>query len=116
MTHRWAWRLLGLQVLLLLIGTQMPGAWRASLESQLHSPWGLSSWAHFFLFAGMAWVAAGPLAWPWPRVIWAALGLALLTEGLQFFALDRHPRWQDVVIDLAGTGLGLLAGHFFEKK
>jgi hypothetical protein len=110
-TNRLAWRLLLLQVLLLLVGTQMPGVWRASIEHSLHSPWGLSSWAHLFLFAGMAWITAGALAWPWHRLILLALGLALLTEGMQFFALDRHPRWLDVGIDLAGAGLGMLVAR-----
>jgi VanZ family protein len=63
------------------------------------------------MFAAMAWVASVPLAWPWLRVMLVALALALLTEGLQFFAMDRHPRLLDVAIDLAGTGLGLLAGR-----
>lgn len=108
MTDQMARRLLFMLVLLLLVGTQMPGAWRAGLESSLHSPWGLSSWAHLVLFAGMAWLTVGPLAWPWPRVLLAALVLALLTEGLQFFAIDRHPRLIDVGIDMAGTLLALM--------
>ena len=62
-THQFARRLLLLQLILLLIGTQMPGAWRAGIEGNLHAPFGLSSWAHFVLFAGIAWVAyAQPLA------------------------------------------------------
>jgi hypothetical protein len=102
--NRLANGLLFVQLMLLFVGTQMPGAWRAGLEASLHSPWGLSSWAHFAIFAGMAFVAfARPLAWPWHRVLLAALGLALLTEGLQFFAIDRHPRWVDVGIDMAGA-------------
>lgn len=108
MTHRFAWCLLFVQVLLLVIGTQMPGAWRVGLENSLHSPWELSSWAHLVLFTGMAWVASAPLAWPWPRVVLAALALALLTEGLQFLAMDRHPRLLDVGIDMTGAGLGLV--------
>ena len=109
MTYRFARRLLLLQVLLILIGTQMPGAWRAGIEGSLHAPFELSSWAHFVLFVGMAMVAySRPLAWPWQRVLLAALGLALLTEGLQFFAIDRHPRWLDVGIDLAGALAGAL--------
>lgn len=115
-THRFAQRLLLLQALLLLIGTQMPGAWRAGIEGSLHAPFGLSSWAHFVLFAGMAWVAnARPLNWPWQRVMLAALGLALLTEGLQFFAIDRHPRMIDVGIDMAGALVGV-AIIFFRKR
>jgi VanZ family protein len=45
---------------------------------------------------------------PVARIVLAAL--ALLTEGLQFFAIDRHPRWLDVGIDMAGAlaGVGLI--------
>jgi hypothetical protein len=108
-TRRVAQHLLLLQVLLLLIGTQMPGAWRAGIVDSLHAPSVVSSLAHFVLFAGMATVAhAKPLAWPWRRVLLLTLGLALLTEGLQFFAIDRHPRLIDVFIDLAGAIAGLL--------
>ncbi|UUZ76178.1 hypothetical protein LP414_33285 [Polaromonas sp. P1(28)-13] len=44
------------------------------------------------------------------RVVLAALGLALLTEGQQFWAMDRNPRWMDVGIDMAGVlaGVGLI--------
>lgn len=111
MSLRFARNLLGLQLLALLIGTQMPGSWRASVEQSLPSPFGLSSLAHFVLFASMAVLQCWrPLLWPPWRVIFGALFLALLTEGLQFFAIDRHPRWVDVGIDLAGTvtGLGLV--------
>ena len=97
-----------MQVLLLFIGTQMPGAMRAALEAGLHSPWSLSSWAHFVIFVGMAAVAsARPMGWPWYRVLLAALFLALVSEALQFFATDRHPRWLDVGIDMAGAVVGL---------
>jgi VanZ family protein len=41
------------------------------------------------------------------RLVLAVRPLALLTEGLQFFAIDRHPRLIDVGIDLAGTVLAL---------
>ncbi len=40
----------------------------------------------------------------------ATLALALLTEGLQFFAMDRHPRLLDIGIDMTGAGLGLAVG------
>jgi len=109
MSQGFAKKLLFLQVVLLLVGTQMPGALRAELEASLHSPWGLSSWAHFVLFAGLAAAASTrAMAWPWHRVLLVALGLALLTEGLQFFAIDRHPRWVDVGIDMAGALAGML--------
>lgn len=98
----------------LLVGTQMPGSWRHAVESSLQGPQGLSSWAHAITFALMAWLARStPLAWSWRRVLLLALALALLTEGLQFFAMDRHPRWIDVAIDMAGTlsGMALDALH-----
>jgi hypothetical protein len=96
------------QLTVLLIGTQIPGAWRSSIESGLHAPAGFSSFAHLVLFAGMSWVACSPpLRWRWSRVLLFALGLALLTEGMQFVALDRHPSWRDVGIDLTGSTLGL---------
>jgi VanZ family protein len=52
-----------------------------------------------------------PIAWPAARVVLMTLGLALLTEGLQFFAVDRHPRLTDVGIDMTGALLGLVWGR-----
>lgn len=105
--------LLGLQLLALLVGTQMPGVWRSAAEQTLHAPSWFSSFSHFALFAGMAMVLAlRPLAWSVVRIVLAALALALLTEGLQFLAIDRHPRLMDVGIDMAGTifALALVKG------
>ena len=108
MKQRVSWGLLGLQLLMLLVGTQMPGLWRSSAVEVLHAPSWVSSLGHFVLFAGMAMVlAARPLAWPVVRIVLAALALALLSEGLQFLAIDRHPRWLDVGIDMAGTVFAL---------
>jgi len=101
---------LSVQILLLLVGTLMPGAWRSAVEQSVHAGFGLSSWAHFVLFASMAWLqTVSPLRWPLRRVLLIALALGLVTEGLQFFAIDRHPRWIDIGIDLAGAlaGVGL---------
>lgn len=101
--------LLALQLAALLVGTQMPGAWRNSIELGLHAPFGLSSAAHFLIFAGMAnVVSARPVAWPVLRVLAAALALALCTEALQFVAIDRHPRLLDVGIDMAGACVGVV--------
>ena len=103
--------LLALQLACLVLGTQMPGVWRDGLQGAMGLPSGVSSWAHFVLFGGMAALAAArPLQWRWQWVLLAALALALLTEGLQFFALDRHPRWLDVGIDMAGAALGVALG------
>lgn len=100
---------MALLLLALLVGTQMPGIWRAAVNQAIAPNWGLSSWAHFVIFAAMAGLAyAQPIAWALPRLLPGALGLALLTEGLQFFAQDRHPRWLDVGIDMAGAAFGVL--------
>ena len=108
MSKRLSWWLLGLQLVALLVGTQMPGAWRSGVMETLHAPSILSSLAHLVLFAGMAAVAAArPLQWSFLRVGVVALALAVLTEVLQFFALDRHPMLRDVGIDMAGALLGL---------
>ena len=86
----------------------MPGAWRSGVIEALHAPSILSSLAHLVLFAGLAAVAVvKPLDWSVLRIATMALALAFLTEGLQFFALDRHPRLQDVGIDMAGALLGV---------
>lgn len=108
MSRRFAWSLLSLHLFALLIGTQMPGAWRSGVEHSVQAPFPLSSLAHFVVFTGMALVlSVRPLAWPASHVVLATLALALLTEGLQFFAVDRHPRWVDVGIDMMGTLLAL---------
>lgn len=109
MSPQFAKRLLLILVLLLLLGSQMPGAWRADVVESLHAPGVLSSVAHFVLFCAMALLACvRPLAWPWGRVLMLALALALVTEGLQFFAIDRHPRWLDVGIDMGGALAGMV--------
>ena len=108
MSQRLSWWLLGAQLLALLVGTQMPGAWRSGVMDALHAPSILSSLAHLVLFAGMAAVAvAKPLTWSVLRIAMVALMLALLTEGFQFFALDRHPQLRDVSIDMTGALLGV---------
>ena len=93
MTRLLAQCLLAVQVLFLMVGTQTPEARRAGAVANLHAPDSISSWTHFVLFVGVAAVACSrPLGWPWASVVAWALGLSLLSEGLQFFAMDRHPR------------------------
>ena len=78
------------------------------MESLL-APAAALSFAHFVLFCSMALLAGvRPLAWYCGRVVLLALALALLTEQLQFFAVDRHPRWLDVGIDLGGLFTGMV--------
>ena len=109
LSRRGVWVLLAVHVLALLVGTLMPNAWRTGIVQGLHAPSVVSSWAHFVLFAGMALLLLlRPVAWPVWRVLLAGLALALLSEGLQFFAMDRHPRWRDVGIDMAGVVLAVV--------
>jgi hypothetical protein len=49
--------LLAVLVLLLIFGTQMPGAWRDMAFHVTHLPWQLAKVAHFILFAAMACLA-----------------------------------------------------------
>lgn len=123
MSERFARAMLFLHVLALLLGTLMPGSWRANVEQSLSAPMGLSSLAHFILFASMACLlCARPLAWQLTNIVIFTLTFALLSEGLQFFAIDRHPRWIDIGIDMAGAcaGLGLsrllFIDDFFNNK
>lgn len=82
----------------------MPGFWRDNAVAALGVPGVISPIAHFVLFCGIAGVAyVPPLRWKGQHVLLFTLGLAFITEGLQFFALDRHPRWIDVGIDMAGV-------------
>jgi hypothetical protein len=117
MNYKSASRLLWLLVLLLFIGTQMPYLWRVSIANSLNTPVVLTSWTHFVLFAVITVVAAmRPLAWQWRRVLFMAFGLALITEGFQFFSIDRHPRMTDVTIDMAGALIGLVFVKLFTKR
>ena len=109
--------LLGVSVVTLLIGTLMSGHLRDAIEHRVFPDYfPFSSLAHFVLFTLMALsLRATPFrARPMP-VLAFALFLALLTEGLQHFAIDRHPRLLDVGIDLSGALIGL-AVVFFKRR
>ncbi|AMO24167.1 hypothetical protein GCM10027034_16490 [Ramlibacter solisilvae] len=97
-------------VVALLTGTLMPGSWKHAALDPLQSPIDLSAIAHVVLFAAIT--AMLPLARFWDVTHWhlaaAGLALALLTEGLQFFAIDRHPNLAGVAQDMAGVLLGWL--------
>ena len=108
MTVVFAKRLIIVQVVLLMVGTQMPGSWREIVPVEMNAPSSLSSWSHFVLFAGMALVAyARPLSLSAFRLLLQLLCLALLSEAMQTFALDRHPRWIDIGIDMCGAIFGV---------
>ena len=101
--------LLALAVVVLLIGTTMPGALKGSIEGELWHGWPWSAFAHFTLFALIAATPAyGEDRW-WPfRAAALALALAFITEFLQQFVPGRHPLLRDGLIDLAGTLTGLM--------
>ena len=116
MSRRMAWVVVLLLVLMLMAGTQMPNSLRNGIENSLNAPFRLSSWAHFVVFAGIGLLLAmRPLAWPYGRIMLLAFAFAVLSEGLQFFAIDRHPRLIDVAIDMSGTLLALVFAKRIEK-
>ncbi|TFZ00008.1 hypothetical protein [Ramlibacter rhizophilus] len=103
-----------LLLVLLFVGTLMPGAWKIGALDRIGGPLDLAALAHVLLFAGLAFL--------WPYTRWLApqgrwqlpvfgLALALLTEGLQFFADGRHPNLAGVLQDLLGVLLGSLLGR-----
>ena len=109
MSPRFAWSLFSLHLVALFVGTQMPNAWRNGVEQSLQASFPLSSWAHFAVFCSLSLLLLmRPLACSARRVLLLTLALALLSEALQFFAADRHPRLRDVGIDMAGALLAVV--------
>ena len=107
LSRKTALGLMAVLVALLLFGTQMPGAWRDEAFRVSHLPWQMSKVAHVTLFASIVFLArVSPLRWTLAWVLFAALCLALLTEGLQHFAANRDPAWRDVAVDMAGAVAG----------
>ena len=97
-------------VVLLLIGTTIPGSLKAQIEGQLWNRWPWSSSAHFVLFAVIAALPVYGERRTWPlRALAVAVVLAFLTEGLQHFVAGRHPMLRDGIIDLCGAATGMLA-------
>lgn len=94
-------------MLLLLLGTQMPGAWRDEAFRVAHLPWQMTKVAHVVLFAAMAGVATWrPLCMPLKRVLVGVVVLAVLTELLQHWVPNRNPSVWDVGFDIGGALLG----------
>ena len=101
--------LLATSVLMLVLGTQMPGNLRDAAFAATQLPWQMSKVAHFALFAVIAGLAhASPLNWSLRRVVLGSLALALLTEAFQFAAVGRDPSWRDVCLDCLGAAFGLV--------
>jgi len=102
------WPLFTCLVVLLFVGTLMPGSLKAQIESNFWGaiPW--SSLAHFALFAAIAM----PSIYGTGRVgVGRAVSIAILfagaTELLQSLVPGRHPLLHDALIDIAGTMTGL---------
>ena len=92
----------------LFVGTLVPGSWKDAAAAPFASPVDLAVLAHVALFAGICFTLPPAQFWrvkSW-HVLVLGLALALLTEGLQFFAIDRHPNVAGVTQDMAGTLIG----------
>ena len=75
----------------------------------MHASYPLSKLAHLLIFIAIGFVMRMPdLSWPVPVVLLVALGLGLLTEGLQLLAVQRDASLRDVGIDVLGAGMGLV--------
>ncbi len=107
-TRRFARFLTMVLLAVLFIGTLMPGSWKDAATGPLQSAVNLSVFAHVALFAAICLMV--PLARFWTVRLWhlpvLGLGLALLTEGLQHFAVDRHPNVAGVCQDMLGAVIG----------
>lgn len=105
-------------ITLLFFGTLMPGSWKHSAEQTVNSPLDLAVAAHVALFAAICYLL--PLARWWQVRGWhvfaAGLVLALATEGLQFFAIERHPNLAGVLQDMAGTAIGWALGLAMQAR
>ncbi len=97
-------------IALLFLGTLMPGAWKDAAIEPLQSPIDLGALAHVGLLAAICFML--PFARFWKVKTWHipifGLMLALITEGLQFFAVDRHPNMAGIYLDVAGALLGCM--------
>lgn len=100
-------------IIVLFIGTLMPGRWKQSAEQTVDVSINLAGVAHVVLFAAICWLL--PRTEWWRIRSWHVLAvgavLAFVTEGLQFFAIDRHPNLAGVAQNLTGTLIGWALGR-----
>ena len=113
LTPRTARLSMGLLTAALFFGTLMPGSWRDNATRPFEDFVNLSAAAHVVLFALLCYLL--PMARLWRVQLWhapaLAVALALLTEGLQFLAVDRHPGLNGVAQDLIGAAIGFWLGR-----
>jgi hypothetical protein len=96
----------------IFIGTLVPGPWKNAVLAPLQTHLDAAAIGHVVLFAVFAFVLRRGLGLTGAAVVAAGLALGLVTEGLQFFAIERHPEWRGVAQDLAGSVLGWLLGRW----
>jgi hypothetical protein len=97
----------------LFAGTLMPGSWKDAGLQPLPAWTHPAALAHIVLFAGICFTVPQAQFWnvrPW-HVLVLGLVLALFTEGLQFFAIDRHPNLDGMAQDLIGALMGWALGR-----
>lgn len=104
------WALFVLVVIAIFVGTLAPGPIVGVAQVWIGLPY-LQETAHVLLFFALG-CAFPPLsqrvkAW---HVLLLALFLALTTEGLQHFAVARHPSWDGVAADMAGAAIAVFLG------
>jgi hypothetical protein len=100
-------------VLVLFFGTLMPGHWKEAGTRPFASVLDLAAASHVVLFALISFLVPRAQFWavrPW-HVFALGAALALATEGLQFFAVDRHPNLAGLCWDLIGTVIGWSVGR-----
>ena len=107
--------LLAIVVLAIFLATLLPAPIVEMAKAKIGLPY-LNATAHVLLFFALGWVlpfvSRRVMLW---HVLGLALFLALTTEGLQHFAVMRHPSWDGVAQDMAGATLALLAGLVWRK-
>lgn len=108
--RRWALFFL----LIILVGTLMPAAWRDGIIAPF--PYGLilQKAGHVVAFAGAAFLALRSAFWrvqTW-HVFCLGLSLAVATEVMQMLVRGRSPSTRDLLLDLGGICLGVVLARF----
>jgi len=94
----------------------IPGGLRNQIQSEFSSTLPLSQIAHFLLFFALALILIEiPINIRLSRVFIMLAILAFMTEGFQYFAIDRHPRLIDIGLDLSGVFLSFLIFQYRKK-
>ncbi|MDK1383825.1 VanZ family protein [Sinorhizobium sp. 8-89] len=79
----------------------------------------IGTWAHverFGAFGLLGLLFAGAYPARLPLVVAIVLATAVGFELLQMLSMDRHARWEDFAVKLAGGGCGVAAGRFMARR